>query len=156
MRSKLKGLLGVAVLAGALIGATNAGAVANGPTTRDCSLKGGADPDFVQIMGVSVSATGALTATGSSVSILASESSDPGDMTHHVTLTVTRSAAGMLSKTFKGAGTGRVTLAIPLTGAAGTKFTLKWKAVFDSGFHACPGAIDANSKTEVPFVVTSA
>ena len=85
--------VGLAALAAALASpAIPTAAAANSPTFRDCSLfVAGFDPDFVEISGVMVGSKGALTVPRgqTQVGMLASESSDPGDMEGHVTLTVT-------------------------------------------------------------------
>ena len=82
--------VGALALAGAGLGAPEASA-ANGPTFRDCSIVGGLDPDFVQLLGVTVGPGGSLGVVRgqTQVQLEASESSDPGDNLEHVTLSAT-------------------------------------------------------------------
>jgi hypothetical protein len=131
---------------------------ANSPTFRDCSLLvEGVDPDFVQISGVAVSPQGTLTVPVSqnSVQLTASESSDPGDQSQHLTFSVTVSSAKLSARTVSGAGTGRVVLVIPLIGSGrGRTYTIDWMAAFDDGQHPCPGADTPDNPTPSPFVVT--
>ena len=131
---------------------------ANSPTFRDCSLfVEGADPDFVQISGVAVSPQGSLTVSASqnSVQMLASESSDPGDQSQHLTFSVTVTSGRQRARTFSGAGTGKVVLDIPLTGSGmGRSYTIDWTAVFDNGQHPCPGSDTPDNPGPNPFVVT--
>src|SRR5437588_11193678 len=104
--------VGMAVLAAALASpAIPAANAANSPTFRDCSLLvAGFDPDFVEISGVKVGSEGALTVKRGTthVDVLASESSDPGDMENHVTLTVTVSSPGLATHSVSGAAVGKV------------------------------------------------
>jgi hypothetical protein len=129
---------------------------ANAPNYRDCSLIGGIDPDFVQLTGATISG-GQLTVpqSATSVTLLASESSDPGDNSGHDTFSVTVSAPGIPSQTLSGMGTGSVTLKVPLSGVAvGSSYTIAWNATFDNGLHACPGGGTPQNSTEMPFVLT--
>lgn len=130
---------------------------ANSPTFRDCSLAGGLDPDVVQISMVTVTPQGTLVVPASqkSVSVDASESSDPGDNLGNVTLTVTVSRGQTLLETLNGAATGAVTLSVPLPRSGGGKtFTIGWAAVFDSGNHPCPSSSTPQNTAPDPFVVT--
>ena len=131
---------------------------ANSPTFRDCSLTAGLDPDFVEISMVTVTPQGTLAVPASqkSVTVVASESSDPGDNLGHVTLTVTVNRGGTLVETLNGAATGAVTLTVPLprSGGGGKTFTIGWSAVFDSGNHPCPSSNTPQNTTPNPFVVT--
>jgi hypothetical protein len=148
-------LAGLAVFAAAWLPAGIAGA-ANSPTFRDCSFGGGFDPDFVQLMGAAVGPGGMLTVSSaqSSVTIEASESADPGDNLGHDTFSVTVGGTGIAPKMVSGMGTGHVTLTVPLSGvAAGGQYTLDWSAVFDGGFHACPGSSDPQNPSSNPFVL---
>jgi hypothetical protein len=133
-----------------------AASAANAPNFRDCSLIGGIDPDFVQLTGATVSG-GQLTVpqSATSVTLLASESSDPGDNSGHDTFSVTVSSPGVASQTLSGVGTGSVTLKVPLSGVAvGSSYTLSWNATFDNGLHACPGGVTPQNAAEMPFVLT--
>ena len=159
MRRTLKILSAATVLALGLVAVPSlAVRAANGPTFRDCSLfVEGVDPDFVQLSGVTVTPQGTLTVPPSQnqVGVLASESSDPGDSSQHVTFTVTVSSAKMPSRVVSGAGTGRVALSIPLTGSGtGRTFTISWAATFDGGQHPCPGSNTPDNTGPNPFVVT--
>jgi hypothetical protein len=153
----VQGLLGAGVIASgiALAAAPTAGAVMTGPTTRDCSVLGipgvfpGFDPDFVQIGNVVVGSGGALFA-GSSVTMLASESSVPADQKQMVKFKVNVSN-GTTSASFSGKGVGSVLLNIPL--AVGRN-TINWSATFDDGLHPCPNPLTATMHPD-PFVVTS-
>ena len=131
---------------------------ANSPTFRDCSLfVEGVDPDFVQISGVGVSAQGTLTVPVSqnSVQMVASESSDPGDQSQHLTFSVTVTSAKLHARTFSGAGTGKVVLTLPLAGSGmGRTYTIDWAATFDNGQHPCPGSDTPDNPGPNPFVVT--
>ncbi len=147
-------LIGLAVAA-AVIPAGSASA-ANSPTFRDCSFVAGIDPDFVQLSGATVGSDGMLTVPQSqtSVTILASESSDPGDNTGHDTFTVTVSAPGVAPQTVSGMGVGSVTLTVPLSGAAvGSAYTITWRATFDNGVHTCPGSATPQNSMANPFVL---
>jgi hypothetical protein len=155
-------MLGAAALAGLSIGVPAASADTNGPTTRDCSLLvpaigstfAGVDPDFIQLSGVSVGSSGALTATRNPVSLEASESPDPGDSANTVSFKATVSTPGTASRSFSGTAVGRVVLSLPLKGAApGSSYTISWSATFDNGFHPCPGALTPANPTPSPFVV---
>jgi hypothetical protein len=131
---------------------------ANSPTFRDCSLfVEGVDPDFVQISGVAVSPQGTLTVPVSqkSVAVTASESSDPGDQSQHLTVSVTVTSAKLHSRTISMAGTGKVVLDVPLGGSGrGRTNTIDWTAVFDNGQHPCPGSDTPDNPGANPFVVT--
>jgi hypothetical protein len=129
---------------------------ANSPTFRDCSLVGGIDPDFVQLSGVTVSPNGSLSVTPSQnhVQLEASESSDPGDSAGHVTLAVTVTAPSVPPRTVSGAGTGLVTLSVPLKGSGtGRSYTISWSATFDNGMHQCPSSVTPENTAPNPFVV---
>jgi hypothetical protein len=143
------GLVGAAIPAGTA-------SAANSPSFRDCSFIGGIDPDFVQLSGATPGSGGTLTVPQSqkSVTVLASESSDPGDNTGHDTFTVTVAAPGVASQTVSGMGVGSVTLTVPLSGAAvGSAYTITWHATFDNGVHACPGSATPQNLTANPFVL---
>jgi hypothetical protein len=131
---------GLVVLCAAWLPASQADA-ANSPTFRDCSFIAGIDPDFVQLSGVGTGPGGTL-AVGSaqrSVTVEASESSDPFDNLGHVALSVTVSGTGTTPRTVSGTAVGAVTLSVPLSGVAGGgHYTLNWFAEFDNGGHACP------------------
>jgi len=130
---------------------------ANGPTFRDCSLAGGLDPDFVQLLGVAVGPGGALTVPPGTerVGIEASESSDPGDKLGHVTLKVIVTAPGVPTQSVSGEGTGKVLLAAPLgRRKVGRTYTIGWAATFDNGNHLCPSESTPENTTPKPFVVT--
>src|SRR2546430_1651740 len=152
--------VGLAALAAALASpAIPTAAAENTPTFRDCSLfVAGFDPDFVQISGVMVGSNGALTVRRgqTQVGMLASESSDPGDMEGHVTLTVTVTAAGVGAQQVSGAGVGKVLLFAPLhkSKAVGRTYTIEWAATFDNGGHLCPSANTPENTAPNPFVVT--
>ena len=128
----------------------------NAPTFRDCSFVGGLDPDFVQLSGVSADSQGNLIVSPaqSHVTIKASESADPGDSSGHVTLAVTVSAPSVAPKMLSGAGTGKVVLSVPLSGApAGSTYTISWAATFDNGNHACPSSMTPKNTAPTPFVL---
>jgi hypothetical protein len=129
---------------------------ANAPNFRDCALIAGIDPDFVQLTGATVSGEQLnVPQSATSVTLLASESSDPGDNSGHDTFRATVSSPGVASQTVSGAGTGSVTLKVPLSGAAvGSSYTLTWSATFDNGLHSCPGGATPQNPTETPFVLT--
>jgi hypothetical protein len=152
--------VGVAVLAAALASpAIPAADAANSPTFRDCSLLvAGVDPDFVEISGVTVGSGGALTVKRGTnhVNVLASESSDPGDMENSVTLTVTVTSPGIAARTVSGAAVGKVMLAAPLRRShrRGRTYTVEWAATFDNGGHLCPSANTPENTAPNPFVVT--
>jgi hypothetical protein len=152
------GFAAVAALAAAtaLFAAPSASA-ANSPTFRDCSLfAAGVDPDFVQLSGVSMDAQGHLTMTPPAQAMLqASESSDPGDSAGHVTLKVTVTAPGAAARAVSGAGTGNVTLSVPLIGSSmgATTNTVSWAATFDNGNHSCPSSSTPLNTTPMPFLV---
>jgi hypothetical protein len=155
---RLRVLLGLAPLTmGIGWVAAPAATAANGPTFRDCSLfVSGFDEDFVQLSGVTVSPQGTLTVQPSQkqVQLEASESSDPGDSSGHVTLAVTVTAPQVPTQTVSGAGTGLVVLAAPLTGSGtGRTYTISWAATFDNGNHLCPSASTPENTTPIPFVV---
>ena len=133
-------------------------AAANSPTFRDCSLLvEGVDPDFVQLSGVTVTPQGTLTVAPSqnALPLVASESSDPGDQSQHLTITVTVHSGKQFVRTVSGAGVGRVQLSIPLVGSGtGRTYTIDWAAAFDNGQHACPGPETPDNTAPDPFVVT--
>jgi hypothetical protein len=132
---------------------------ANSPTFRDCSLIGGLDPDFVQLSAVTPGPSGVTVApTAGAVTLQASESADPLDNLGHVTLTATVTSPGAPAQTASGAGTGKVTLTVPLASSStGAVNTIAWKASFDNGVHACPGGgITPQNPSGNPFVVTVA
>jgi hypothetical protein len=148
---------GLIAFAAAWIPVQAAGA-ANSPAFRDCSFFAGLDPDFIQLSGATVGSPSALFVTSSqtSVTLKASESSDPGDSSGHDTFSVTVTGPGIAPQTVSGQGTGEVTLSVPLSGvAAGGQYTLNWAATFDNGFHMCPsGQTPQNSTTGAnPFVL---
>lgn len=149
-----KALIGLVLVAAAIPAGT--ASAANSPSFRDCSFIGGIDPDFVQLSGATLGSGGTLTVPQSqtSVTVLASESSDPGDNTGHDTFRVTVSAPGVASQTVSGIGVGSVTLTVPLSGAAvGSAYTITWNATFDNGVHACPGSATPRNTTANPFVL---
>ena len=147
-----------ALLVGTALLAVPTASAANGPTFRDCSLAGGLDPDFVQLLGVTVGPGGALTVPRGQeqVGIEASESSDPGDNLGHVTLNVTVTSHGIPARSVSGAGTGKVILTAPLRGSKkpGRAYTVGWAATFDNGNHLCPSEFTPENTTPKPFVVT--
>jgi hypothetical protein len=149
-------LVGLGALAGgaALPGVPTASA-ANGPAYRDCSLALGLDPDFVQLLGATVSPQGTLTVLPSQrlVQLEGSESSDPGDSAAHATLTATVSSR-QGTQTVSGAGTGKVRVSVPLA-PGGKSYTISWAATFDNGNHQCPSAFTPENETPKPFVVTA-
>jgi hypothetical protein len=152
---RLAGLIAFAAL---WLPAHAAGA-ANSPTFRDCSFLGGLDPDFVKLTGATPGPNGTLTVASSqsSVTIEASESSDPGDSAGHDTFSVTVTGTGTGTKTVSGTGTGHVTLTVPLSGVApGGQYSLSWSATFDNGFHHCPGSMTPQNPTSSPFVLSVA
>lgn len=156
-RSGRAGLLVGALLATslALLPATPAHA-GNSPTFRDCSLLIGIDPDFVQLYGAQLQ-NGVLTVPVSAptVEVQASESSDPGDMSGHVTLHITVAAGGTTVGTFSGARVGSVLLNVALSQPRpGKTYSINWTATFDNGLHPCPGLIDFGNSKANPFVVT--
>ncbi|MHB8693198.1 MAG: hypothetical protein ACYDHH_18340 [Solirubrobacteraceae bacterium] len=142
----------------AIVAMSQTAAAANSPTFRDCAFGGGLDPDFVELSGVSPGAQGLSVAAGtSSVGILASESSDPGDNLGHDALMVTVTAPGAAPQTVSGMGTGHVSLTVPLAStAAGAVNTIGWTATFDNGFHHCPSNATPQNSKAMPFVVTVA
>jgi len=152
-------LAGVATLVVGLIGAPVAGA-ANSPTFRDCSLfVPGFDPDFVELSGAAVGAGGSLTVPPGQrhVQLEASESSDPGDSSGHVTLSAAVTSPRAPTQTVAGAGVGKVLLTVPLVhGGLGRSYTISWSATFDNGNHACPSAFTPENTAPNPFVVTRA
>jgi hypothetical protein len=83
-----------ALAAGAALPGVPTASAANGPAYRDCSLALGLDPDFVQLLGATVSPQGTLRVLPSQrlVQLEGSESSDPGDSAGHVSLTATVSS----------------------------------------------------------------
>ncbi len=136
----------------------SAASAANSPTFRDCSLFApGIDPDFVQLSGVTVSPSGSLSVPPSQnhVALEASESSDPGDSSGHVTLAVTVTSPHTPTQTVSGAGTGLVFLFAPLVGSGtGKTYTISWAATFDNGQHLCPSSVTPENTTPNPFVVS--
>ena len=124
----------------------------------DCSLfVEGFDPDFVQLSGVTVTPQGGLTVPPSqhSVTIEASESSDPGDSSGHVTLAVTVSAPQAPVQRLSGAAVGKVILTVPLTGSnPGRSYTIGWAATFDNGNHLCPSPQTPDNTAPSPCVVS--
>jgi hypothetical protein len=159
-RLQLVASVGVVAIGNAWLGVAAAGAVTNGPTTRDCSLLAfpplfaGLDPDFIQLSGANVGPGGTLTAAGPTVQLLGSESLTPMDQMGHVTFNATVSAPGTTTSAFHGAGTGHVAFTIPL--AAGNTYTVSWSATFDDGFHACPSLLTTANSKPMPFVVRAA
>jgi hypothetical protein len=77
---------------------------ANRPEFRDCSFAAGFDPDFVQLSGATAGPQGTLTvpSTHTSLTVTASESSDPGDSSGHDTLSVMVSSSGLQTRTVSG------------------------------------------------------
>ena len=145
----------VAFLGAASLAPAQAGA-ANSPTFRDCAFVAGLDPDFVRLSGVAAATNGTLAVSSaqSSVTIEASESSDPFDNQGRDTLSVTVSGTGGSQRTVSGVGIGHVTLAVPLSGApTGGQYTLNWAATFDNGLHTCPGSGTPMNTTANPFVL---
>jgi hypothetical protein len=139
-----------------LLGVPTAGA-ANGPAYRDCSLAFGLDPDFLQLLGATVSPQGNLTVLPSQrlVQLEASESSDPGDSNGNVTVAATVSSQKGGAQTVSGAGTGKVRVSVPLEPVGtGKSYTISWAATFDNGMHQCPSAFTPENETPKPFVVT--
>ena len=130
---------------------------ADSPTFRDCSFVGGFDPDFVQLFNTSPDAT--VTPGQTSVRLLASESSDPGDSNGVVSFTASVTSSGIPAQKASGKATGRVVLTLPLLGAGvGRSYTIRWSAVFDTGNHSCPGTTLPTTTSGTPFsvrVVTS-
>jgi hypothetical protein len=148
-----------ALAAGTASLAVPAANAANGPTFRDCAFFGGIDPDFVQLFGATVTPQGTLTVLPSQnqVQLEASESSDPGDSSGHVTLTARVTSATVAAHTVSGAGTGKVFVSVPLEGSGtGKSYTISWAATFDNGEHKCPSAVTPGNETPKPFVVTVA
>lgn len=134
----------------------HAALAANSPTFRDCSFVGGLDPDFVKLMGATVSPSGNLTVpdSQSSVTLEASESSDAGDNQGHDTFSVTVSGPGIGPQTVSGTGVGHVTLSVPLAGVPpGGQYTIDFSATFDNGFHTCPGSMTPRNPASNPFVL---
>jgi len=135
---------------------THAAGAANSPTFRDCAFIGGLDPDFVRLSGATIGPGGMLTVTSSqpAVTLEASESSDAGDNLGQDSFTVTVTGTGGGSKTVSGTGVGHVTLTVPLAGVtAGGNYSLNWSAIFDNGFHHCPGSMDPQNPSANPFVL---
>lgn len=156
---RVRTLAGLGLAAGAAAAALTIGAAsaANRATYRDCSFVGGLDPDFVQLSGATAGPGGTLTvpASQSQVQVLASESSDPGDSSGRDTLSVTVTAPNTAAHTVSGAGTGKVSLAVPLSGAAaGTSYTISWMATFDNENHSCPSSQTPQNANANPFVLS--
>jgi hypothetical protein len=128
---------------------------ANSPTFRDCAHVAGIDPDFVKVMGATVSGGSLTVQKGTKhLSIEASESSLPGDDANHVTFKVSVSSKHLTTKKLSGNGTGHVTLQVPLKrSATGRKYTIGWAATFDNAHHACPSPGTPQNTTPTPFVV---
>jgi hypothetical protein len=133
-------------------------AAANSPTFRDCSLVGGADPDFVQLSGVTVAPNGTVQVKRGQMQVMveASESSDPGDNLGHVTLTVKVASHKTATREVSGAGTGKVTVAVPLARSKklGRVYTISWADTTDNGNHVCPSSNTPENSTPKPFIVT--
>jgi hypothetical protein len=88
------------------------------------------------------------------VEVTASESSDPGDQSQHLTFSVTVTSPKRPSRTVSGAGTGKVVLDVPLAGSGrGRTYTIDWTAVFDNGQHPCPGSDTPDNPGPNPFLV---
>jgi PASTA domain len=154
--SRTRMLVGsVAVTAVAVLVAVAGAGAANTKTTRDCSFPGGIDPDFVQLSGATVGPNGGLHAQSQQkVTLKASESSNPGDSSQHVTLSATVSAPGAVTRTVSGAGTGKVIKKLPLVGSsAGRSNTVSWSATFDNGQHHCPSSSTPQNSSPHPFVI---
>jgi hypothetical protein len=152
-------LVGLAALAiGLASPAIPSASAANSPAFRDCSLfTPGVDPDFVELLGATVTPKGTLTVPRKQKQIVveASESSDPEDNKGHVTLDVTVTAAHVPTQSLSGAGTGKVELSVPLRRRKmGRSYTISWSATFDNGNHQCPSANTPENTTPRPFVVT--
>jgi hypothetical protein len=157
---RMRMLVGLGALAVGLAGvAVAAASAANGPTFRDCSLVGGLDPDFVQLLGVMVGPQGGLSVPRGQpqVQLEASESSDPGDNLGRVTLTATVTTPHVRAQTVSGAETGKVVLGLPLVKSQqeGRTYTISWAATFDNGNHLCPSAQTPENTEPHPFVVTA-
>jgi hypothetical protein len=153
---RMRMLVGLGALAaGAALPGVPTASAANGPAYRDCSLALGLDPDFVQLLGATVSPQGTLTVLPSQrlVQLEGSESSDPGDSAAHATLTATVSSR-QGTRTVSGAGTGKVRVSVPLA-PGGKSYTISWAATFDNGNHQCPSAFTPENETPKPFVVTA-
>jgi hypothetical protein len=151
--------VGLAALAVGLASqAIPAASAANSPTFRDCSLvTAGFDPDFVQLVGATVTPEGTLRVPRSQKKVVlrASESSDPEDNKGHVTFEVRATAAHVPTQSLSGAGTGKVELSVPLRKRRmGRSYTISWSATFDNGNHLCPSANTPENTTPKPFVVT--
>jgi hypothetical protein len=152
--SRIKVAIGALAL-GLMCASVPSASAANTATFRDCSLIAGIDPDFVQLSGVAQDSSGALTVVQGrgDLTLIASESADPGDSFGHVTLSATVTAPGVASVTVSGHATGRVSLAVPFLGAVGSAETITWSATFDNGAHPCPGAFTPVNPMATPFVV---
>jgi hypothetical protein len=149
---------GLVVLFACCLPASPAGA-ANSPTFRDCSFIAGLDPDFVQLSAVGTGPGGTPTVgrTQPSVTVEASESSDPLDNLGHVTLSVTVTGPGATPRTVSGGALDHVFLSVPLSGVApGGQYTLSWAATFDNAVHACPssGTPQNTNMSPNPFVLS--
>jgi hypothetical protein len=149
-------MLGAAIAVTATVGAPAANAD-NAPAFRDCSaFVAGFDPDFVQLLGATVTRQGTLTVAPSQnqLQVEASESSDPGDDLGHVTLTVTVAGQHVPAQTTSGADVGKVVLTVPLTGSGtGKSYRIDWAATFDNGNHACPSPTTPDNTAPNPFLV---
>jgi hypothetical protein len=153
-------LIGLGALAvGTSSGAVSTASAANSPTFRDCSLLvAGFDPDFVQLSGVLVGPQGTLNVPRGQrqLQLEASESSDPGDSSGHVTLNAAVATPHVPTQTASGAETGKVILVMPLLRSrlGGRTYTISWSATFDNGNHLCPSAQTPENTEPRPFVVT--
>jgi opacity protein-like surface antigen len=151
-------VLCAALVAAAALIAASAASAANTPTTRDCSaFVEGFDPDFVELFDVTVGTQGQLTVPRSQhqVQLEASESSDPGDSSGHVTLTAKISTPDAPTRTISGAAIGKVRLSIPLLRRRpGRSYTIDWNATFDNGNHPCPSPFTPENTSPNPFQVT--
>src|SRR5438270_7448277 len=157
---RIRMLVGLGALAAfPALGAVSSASAANSPTFRDCSLfVAGFDPDFVQLSGAMIGPQGALSVPRGQrqVQLEASESSDPGDSSGHVTLNATVAASRVPTQTVSGAETGKVVLAIPLLSSrrVGRTYTVSWSATFDNANHLCPSAQTPENTEPHPFLVT--
>ncbi|HWW90884.1 MAG TPA: hypothetical protein VNY35_08910 [Solirubrobacteraceae bacterium] len=144
-----------ALAAGAALPGVPTASAANGPAYRDCSLALGLDPDFVQLLGATVSPLGTLTVLPSQrlVQLEGSESADPGDSAGADTLAATVSSR-QGTQTVSGVATGKVRVSVPLA-PGGKVYTISWAATFDNGNHQCPSAFTPENETPKPFVVTA-
>jgi hypothetical protein len=136
----------------------------NSPISRDCALLASpgtsVDADLVLIAGQTMRLdNGSLVVSPdqNSLTLTATESTDTGDHSGHVTLTATVTSPGTAPQTVSGDGTGFVILALPLDGSGvGRVYTISWAATFDNGQHQCPSMITPSNTAPIPFVVTVA